>query len=104
MGAEQRTPFAVDVNVVDDVAQIGATGELDIATAPQLESAISEAVSGGRAVALDLSGIEFIDSTGLRALVSGRGQARDAGTGFSLSATSTSVDRLLRVTGLEDEF
>jgi anti-anti-sigma factor len=45
------------------------TGELDIATAPRLERALRDGRRPGDEVVLDLSGLEFIDSTGLRVVV-----------------------------------
>jgi anti-anti-sigma factor len=45
------------------------TGELDIATAARLDQALREGRRPGEQVVLDLSGLEFIDSTGLRVVV-----------------------------------
>jgi anti-sigma B factor antagonist len=47
------------------------TGELDIATAPKLERALREGRRPGDEVVLDLGGLEFVDSTGLRVIVKG---------------------------------
>lgn len=72
-------------------------GDLDIATAPQLESAF-ETADG--LVALDLAKVRFIDSTGLRALV----QLRDAQQKVVLVNPSTVVKRLLELTQMSDAF
>lgn len=104
MAAEHGTQFVVDsVEGASDV-HISATGELDVATAPKLEEAIIGAVRMGKGVSLDLSGIDFLDSTGLRAVLGGLRRARAAEVHFSLDQTSPAVDRLLRVTGLVGEF
>ncbi len=84
--------------------RISAAGELDVATAPKLDEAIDGAVQAGKGVSLDLSGIDFLDSTGLRAVIGGLRRARAAEVPFTLEQTSPSVDRLLRVTGLDGEF
>jgi anti-sigma B factor antagonist len=47
------------------------TGELDIATAPKLERALRDGRQPGDEVVLDLGGLEFVDSTGLRVIVKG---------------------------------
>lgn len=104
MGAEHGTRFSVDVRGADAGVLIGAAGELDVTTAPRLEEAITRAIDAGNDVALDLSGIEFLDSTGLRAVVAGLRHAREAQVGFRLAETSPAVDRLLRITGLAEEF
>ncbi len=48
------------------------TGAVDVATAPQLRQALTETQYGvGRYVALDLDGVEFLDSFGLGVIVGG---------------------------------
>ena len=55
----------------DDAAVLGVRGELDAYSSPQLESQISEIInSGTRDVVLDLSNTRFLDSSGLRAILS----------------------------------
>jgi len=62
-------PFAVDHRRFGKRAVVSASGELDIATAPQLEAVIALAM-GARPAELwiDLTALTFIDSTGLNAL------------------------------------
>ncbi len=78
-----------------NVAQV--RGDLDLATAPQLESAFEQ--PDGR-VALDLAKVRFIDSTGLRALVS----LRETQKRLVLVAPSPVVQRLLSLTRMADAF
>ena len=55
-------------------------GELDMATSPQLSDALDELVEGGPAtLVLDLRGVSFLDSTGLKAIFSARNASRDRG-------------------------
>lgn len=104
MGADHGTQFSVETREVDSRVRVSASGELDVATAPKLEDAIVAAVALGRAVDLDLQQVGFLDSTGLRAVIGGLRRAREAEVDFSLVATSPAVDRLLRITGLDNEF
>lgn len=80
------------------------SGELDLNTAPQLEHGIEEAlaVEPDAAIAIDLAGCEFIDSTGI-ALIVRTWQRLDGGTGgrLVLSRPSDQVRRLLSITGVE---
>lgn len=73
-------------------------GDLDIGTADHLERAVDE--HAGTSIALDLSGIDFIDSSGLRSLLS----VRKRGTPPVLIAPSDPVTNLLELTMLTDAF
>ncbi|MEA2168292.1 MAG: anti-sigma factor antagonist [Solirubrobacteraceae bacterium] len=56
--------------LVGDVHVVTADGELDMASAPQLETEIDACLSGGSAtIVLDLTGLTFIDSAGLALMV-----------------------------------
>jgi len=76
-------------------------GELDLATAALLTSAVDEA-DGSPAVVLDLTKVEFVDSTGLRAIFTARRSATEAGRRFAVTEGSAQVQRLLEITRLGD--
>jgi anti-sigma B factor antagonist/stage II sporulation protein AA (anti-sigma F factor antagonist) len=57
--------------------RVAVRGELDIATAPRLEAALSDASAAS--VRVDLRGLTFTDSTGVRALLQATEDARAAG-------------------------
>ena len=77
-------------------------GELDIASTETLERELEslEANSPGTLV-LDLRGVEFIDSTGLRAVIAADERARSAGRRFVVVRGTTAVERLFNVTQLD---
>ena len=75
-------------------------GELDAATTPDLETAINDAAASA-GIELDLEGVSFIDSSGLRTLVMARQSADERERTFTITASSKAVDRLLELTGLE---
>ncbi len=80
------------------------TGEIDMATAPELETAISGAA--GR-TAVDLSAVEFMDSSGLRTLISANANPDgddEPSRQMVLIAPSAAVVRLLEVAGLDAVF
>ncbi len=65
-----QTPFAIDVSANGERRLVSLRGELDIAHAASLEEAVRElCTSGAREIVVDLRGVEFIDSSGLRALL-----------------------------------
>ncbi len=76
-------------------------GELDMANAPALQAAIeSDELSSPEAVVLDLQGLTFLDSTGLRVILAARELCRRRGQEFAVTPGSAQVQRLLSVTGV----
>ena len=97
--------FSVRTEQHGEAAVIVPTGELDLATAPALEDALRRAFGGDSArVVLDLRELEFIDSSGLRTLLSARRQSEDAGTQFSLVAGHRALERTLEIAGVHKVF
>jgi anti-sigma B factor antagonist len=94
--------FAV---LIEGDARIVVVGEVDMATAPQVTSAIESLDrAGSPRVVVDLAGVSFMDSTGLSALVHGRAKLESRGAALVLGALSTQVQTLLQVAGLESTF
>jgi anti-sigma B factor antagonist len=81
---------------------IAVAGELDLAVAGQLESALARTAGVGE-VLIDLGACEFLDSTGLALLVNTRNAMRDEGRRLAAFAPSAQVARLIEVTGLADD-
>jgi len=73
-GESTPTPaFQASVERLDDHALVSASGEIDIATTPQLRAAIEQAMVGSaEGVVVDLTGVTFMESTGLRAMLEAR--------------------------------
>ena len=79
-------------------------GEVDLHTAPKVESAIERASRFNGAVVLDMSGVAFMDSTALSALVRSKDSLQERGTSLRLAAPSQAVERIFSVTGFQDHF
>jgi anti-sigma B factor antagonist len=97
--------MAVEGNLLTEVSREGGLavlrldGELDLASAPLLESEVQAAMADDpAAIALDLRGLEFIDSTGLRAILSLDERCAGRGLMFALVRGSEQVERLLSMT------
>lgn len=70
--------------------------------APGIREAVASIVDSGRArVAVDLSGVEFIDSSGLGALISGLKTTRQAGGDLRIAGANEQVKLVLSLTNLE---
>lgn len=79
-------------------------GEIDLATADEMERALREAFDDtAGSVVLDLGPVTFMDCSGLRVLLSADRQARTGGRRLVLTGTGPRVRRLLRYTGTEEQ-
>jgi anti-anti-sigma factor len=78
-------------------------GELDMASAPRLQDAIDASLDATPLVVLDLQQLQFIDSTGLRVILSARARSRQRGQELAITPGSQQVQRLLSVTGVSDQ-
>ena len=98
--------FTVRTEERHDAHVVIPKGELDLATAPALDTALDRAfaaVGPGRVV-LDLRELEFIDSSGLRTLLTARRRAEQAGSQFSLVAGHRGLERTLEIAGVHNVF
>jgi anti-sigma B factor antagonist len=78
---------------------VRAAGELDIATAPALEDSLLHALeSGASLIALDLTGVTFVDPTGLRVLLWAAEHSRAEGDRLRIDCGSAPIRRLLDLT------
>lgn len=75
-------------------------GELDAFTVSQFREALAELANRPRLV-IDLSGVPFIDSAGLGALIGGIRRTREQGGDVAVSCTRPVLLRLLRTTGFD---
>lgn len=85
----------------DGVKVLVVEGELDISTSPDFEQALRELETEGNTVVIDLSGLSFLDSTGLRAILRSDSRLRSAGKSLQLVPGSGPVRRVFRLTGLD---
>jgi anti-anti-sigma factor len=78
-------------------------GELDLASVVALEERLSAAERDSPArIVLDLSGLTFIDSSGLRVLLLADGRARESGRELVLTQSTDAVQRVFEMTGARD--
>ena len=87
----------------DGAVRLALTGELDISSAPRVEEELERLESAGPALlVLDLRGLAFMDSTGLRLIVSADARAREQGRRLAVVRGPEAVQRIFRVTRLEE--
>ena len=104
-GAEQRKPFAVSLVPENQAVAVIPEGELDMDSSEFLERKIAElrAVGTPRLV-LNLRGLEFMDSCGLRSLIALRNDCKRTGQELELIPGRPAVQRLFTLTGTRGLF
>jgi anti-anti-sigma factor len=89
----------------DDRALVSVGGEVDLDTASQLGEHALEAIRDVSShLVLDLSGVTFMDSTGLKVLLSIQRRVDLAAGSLAVVGTTRSVRRILTLTGLDQTF
>ena len=88
----------------DGTLRVALIGELDIAVADAVEQRLRHHREDGRAVRLDLSQLDFIDSSGVQTVVLGLKQARRSGQELEVDRrVSPSVKRLIDMMGISGQ-
>ena len=97
--------FSISAADVDGRAHLTLRGELDLATAPELEQLVNERIDSSQDVVIDLRGLEFMDSSGIRVLVAAHARAGRTGSRLFIvrPATGSAVAKIVAVAGLEGE-
>jgi anti-anti-sigma factor len=97
--------FSIAAAEDDGRAYLTLRGELDLATAPELEQLVNARLDAGQEVVVDLRGLQFMDSSGIRVLVAAH--ARAARTGGRLVVVrpeaGSAVAKIVEVSGLDGE-
>ncbi|MBW3557532.1 MAG: STAS domain-containing protein [Actinobacteria bacterium] len=84
------------------MARLAVFGDVDAVSAPELEARLSHALDTGcDEVVLDLSGLRFIDSSGLSVLVGVHKQLRDAGRELVIASPPPAARRIFDISGLD---
>jgi anti-sigma B factor antagonist len=99
-------PFNLEsVTAGDDCAVLRITGEVDVYTAPELRERVVELVGGGFVhLIADLRDVEFLDSTGIGALVGSLRRVRTYDGSLMLVTRSGRILEIFKITGLINAF
>ena len=100
MARQRESPITVSVQ--DGTATIAVFGDLDMAATFIVEPAVEATLRepGLRHITLDLSGLTFIDSTGMSLIVNLHTEARATGIALAIIPAPRHVQRAFEVTGL----
>jgi anti-sigma B factor antagonist len=84
---------------------IRVSGEIHVSTAPEFAQRLSAAIDSGKtAIVLDMSGVEFIDSTGLSVLLNGLRLVTQMHGRLAIVCANPTVLRLFQITSLHETF
>jgi anti-sigma B factor antagonist len=93
--------FTIEVRTSPDGALVAPCGELDMGTQDELRTVLREHAARG-AVTLDLAGIRFLDTSGLRLILETAEAARREGFGFTVLRGNAAVQRLFEIAGVAE--
>jgi anti-sigma B factor antagonist len=98
-----QSNFVVETRNCGRAVVLSLSGELDLVSTPQLEEALRVLDDPDtELLVLDLSGLEFMDSTGLHLLVRAQQAAEEAGRRLAVVRGREQVQRLLNLTGMSE--
>ena len=94
--------FEVNAEIINGVRVVAVRGELDIATSPQVRELLAEAATDrAQPLVIDLARCDFIDSTGLAALLHGAKPAQNGESRVAIVSPAGDVRRMLELTAID---
>ncbi len=82
---------------VDSAVILTVTGRIDMTTSDAFRERLQAMLTGGLPLVIDFSGVNYISSAGLRALMLGSKQARSAGTRLAVAALQPVVLEIFQI-------
>ena len=95
--------LSLEVRREGDAAVVWARGDIDLSTLAKATAALDGARAGARSVVLDLRGVGFMDTSGLRLIIEEQRRAAATGYRFAVIRGSRRVQRLFEIAGLGDD-
>jgi anti-sigma B factor antagonist len=97
--------FEINETEHGGVPVVAVTGEIDVATAPQLrDRLLAQTAAGKSTIIVDLLGVTFLDSTALGVMVGGLKRCRESGGDLRLLIVEPRILKVFEITGLTDVF
>jgi len=97
--------LSIETDNTQNISVMKVTGRVDSDTAPDLDTALSKLLEDNRnKIVLNLQGVEFLSSAGLRAMVKALKDARNSGGDVHLASVSEPIEVILRTVGMMQIF
>jgi anti-sigma B factor antagonist len=102
MYTEPREPFRLEERRTGDRTVLAVHGELDLATVDDVRARLDALQAERRPVVLDLDGLAFMDSTGIRLVLQAAQDAVRTGWDFRITRGSAAVRRVFAAAAIQD--
>ena len=97
--------FQIEERAAQGTTVVAVTGEIDVATAPQLQESLHSLIAQGHSsLVIDLLAVSFLDSTALGVLVGALKRCREQGGDLQLVVADTRIMKIFEITGLTTVF
>ncbi len=92
-----------DIRQEAEVTVVAVRETIDALTAPELTRTLSREMADGRCnVVVDLTGVEFMSSAGLRTLLGGVKESRTGGGDLRIASVNPGIDKVLKMSGFNN--
>jgi anti-sigma B factor antagonist len=104
MSTTEEQGLSMVVDATGSVPILQLVGELDISSAPALRQQLTELLTSDGDVVVDLSGLTFMDSSGISVLIVAHKRARNQGRKMTLRHPGGPVAKVLAISGTDQVF
>ena len=92
-----------EVKHEENITTVAVSGSVDALTAPDLARAIVDQIAEGRVyLVVDLTGVEFMSSAGLRTLLGAVKESRSQGGDLRIASANPGIDKVLKMSGFNN--
>lgn len=92
------------VDVMKGINVVKLNGDLDLKSAPEFQQRITPLIQSGSKLVVDMSGVEYMSSAGLRVLLATYRQVTAVGARLILAGVSEDVQEVMSMTGFLQNF
>ncbi len=92
----------IETEMEGDILTVKVSGRIDSKRAPEFDTVLRATIAGeDRAIIVDIGGVTFVGSAGLRTLLTAATVLRERGTGFAVCCPSNPIRGLFKLSGLD---
>ncbi len=101
-GFRKACQMNIETEMEGDILTVKVSGRIDSKRAPEFDTVLRATIAGeDRAIIVDIGGVTFVGSAGLRTLLTAATVLRERGTGFAVCCPSNPIRGLFKLSGLD---